>query len=72
MIHENISCCFLKQIGSLFVVVYKAMHSRFTYVKLLSILLVNPLSKQFLVFAGKQLRKCFLPDGLIKVGGCER
>ena len=31
IIHENISCCFLKQIGSLFVVVYKGMHSQSTY-----------------------------------------
>ena len=31
IIHENISCCYLKQISGLFFVVYKGMHSRFTY-----------------------------------------
>ena len=46
IIHENISCCYLNQNSSLFVVVYKGMHSR-------TILpyFTNDLSKQFLVFS---------------------
>ena len=31
IIHENISCCYLKKISSLFVVVNKGKHSRSTY-----------------------------------------
>ena len=31
IIYENISCCYLKQISSLFFVVYKGMHSRSIY-----------------------------------------
>ena len=31
IIYENISWCYLKQISSLFIVVYKGMHSQSTY-----------------------------------------